>query len=163
MKRILLAMISCLALLPTFSSAIAVSQSDAISDNCDTLRETLKSIQHEDSRARVYLGGHFETIFGSFVKPFNHRLIENNLINSDFVSSQTDYAEAKATFSDDFIKYQKSLENLLLIDCKAHPDDFYNGLITVRANRATVKSDTDKLKKLSRDHYALVQNLELKP
>ena len=143
-------------------SALSENQSNAIKDNCSTIQESLKNVQKKDSRTRVYLGGYFETILSKYIKPLNHRLVENSISDINIINEQTEFANAKTQFSNDFIIYQKSLESLIATNCKENPDDFYDILTTTRALRATVLSDVMNLKQLILDHSSSVQLLEEK-
>ena len=42
---------------------ISTEQKAAIIDHCDEIRENLRNVQHQDSRARVYYGRYYETSF----------------------------------------------------------------------------------------------------
>ena len=97
----------------SFTSAISKEQESAIKDHCGPIKEKLHEIQKEDSKIRVHLGGHYETILTRFITPLNIRLVENNLSTASLVENQNNFAETKSVFSNDFISYQKSLEELI--------------------------------------------------
>lgn len=140
--------------------AISKVQKDAISDYCGTIKEALKSVQKDDARVRVHLGGRYETILSKFIVPLNVRLVEQNLSNAELVENQNKYAEAKAAFTSDYVNYQQKLEELITVDCKNNPSEFYEQLGKVREKRKTVEQDVVKLKNLISRHKKLVTALK---
>jgi len=141
-------------------SAITEAQKVAISENCRSIKESLKNTQRADARARVYFGGRFETVLAKFITPLNVKLVEKNITNLGLIENQSNFAAAKTGFSDDFIKYQQSLEELVAIDCKNEPAAFYEKLVTVRNRRGKVGQDIEKIKKLIAENIKLVTELK---
>lgn len=140
--------------------AISEAQSTAVVKNCDMIRDDLKKTQKEDARVRVYLGGYYETILSKFIVPLNVRLVENNLSSAGLVENQNKFAETKATFVSDFITYQQDLEELVGMDCKQRPEEFYNKLVMVRQKRKIMTQDVLKIRNLMSDHVRLVESLK---
>lgn len=140
--------------------AITEAQSTAIVDNCSSIKEDLKSLQKADSRARIYLGGYYETILVKFITPLNVRLVENNLSNASLVENQNNFAGGKMVFANDFVNYQQELELLINIDCKKEPESFYEKLKVVREKRKTMVQDVAKMRTLISKHVKLVEDLE---
>lgn len=140
--------------------AITEAQNTSITKNCDTIKDDLKKIQKEDARVRVYLGGYYETILSKFITPLNVRLVENNLSSAGLVENQNKFAEAKKTFVNDFVVYQQGLEELVGIDCKQKPEEFYNKLEMVRQKRKVMVQDTLKIRNLASEHVRLVEGLK---
>ena len=150
--------ITCMATTPV--SAITEEQSSAISDGCTSIHNTLKTIQSQDSRTRVYLGGYYEKFLSKFITPLNLRLVKNNLPSAELTANQTSFATARADFVDDFIDYQKSLEDLLAINCKTEPAAFYDKLKIVREKRETMAKDVTRLKGLISSHIKTVEKMK---
>ena len=140
--------------------AITEAQEDAIKEHCSAIKDDLRNVQRMDSRTRVYLGGYYESVLSKYVTPFNVRLVENNLSTASFVENQNKLAEAKNTFVNDFISYQKNLEDLVSMDCKKEPTEFYEKLEKVREKRKIVGQDTTKIRSLISGHTKLVKELE---
>ena len=161
MKRFLIAfMILELSFLSVPVMAISDTQEKAIKSHCETIKVSLKTLQRTDARARVYLGGYYETILSKFITPLNMRLVENSLSNADLVENQNKFVETKNTFVNDFIKYQQMLEELITINCKEEPEEFYDELVTVRQRRKIMEQDVLKLRSLISEHIKLVYELE---
>lgn len=140
--------------------ATTKKQDAAIVDHCDTIRESLKKVQKDDARIRVFLGGRYETILTKFIVPLNMRLVENSLSNADLVENQNEFAEAKTVFVNDYIGYQQELENLVGMDCKNEPGKFYDQLTKVRQKRKTIRQDTMRIRSLISTHIKLVDQLK---
>ena len=143
-------------------AALAISETEekVISASCSSIKDILKTVQKNDAKARVYFGSYYETILTKFITPLNVRLIENNLSSAKLVENQNKFAEGKTIFSSDFIKYQQSLEELVLIDCKSEPARFYEKLVLVRDRRKIMEQDVLKMRSLLSEHVKLVNNLK---
>lgn len=139
--------------------SLSKEQEAAISDHCGTILESLKKVQRDDSRARVYLGGYYERILAKYITPLNIKLVEGNLSNADFVNNQNSFAARKTDFVDDFIEYQRRLEELVAIDCRVEPEKFYTELIGVRERRKTVEMDVLRIRDLMDVQIKLVEGL----
>ena len=140
-------------------SSISDEQKNTIKDHCDTIKETLKSVQRTDARARMYLGRYFETVLSNFMIPLNVRLIENSIANNKLTDNQTNFAARRDRFNNDFISYQQALEELVNIDCKAEPQRFYDKLVVARDKRKIVNRDVTKLKELTNEQVKQVEAL----
>lgn len=140
--------------------ATTKKQDAAIVDHCEDIRESLKKVQKDDARIRVFLGGRYETILTKFIVPLNMRLVENSLSNADLVENQNEFAEAKTVFVNDYIGYQQELENLVGMDCKNEPGKFYDQLTKVRQKRKTIRQDTMRIRSLISTHIKLVSQLK---
>lgn len=145
--------------IPVFAteSKLSESQSAKITTSCSTIRQSLKNLQRTDAHARTYFGAIYETVFTKYLKPLNLRLVRNDLSSSTLLEVQTSIATARTDFSNDFIDYSKSLEELIAIDCRLEPETFYQKLLTVREKRARVASD---IKTLNRFLTSTVKSVE---
>ena len=153
-------LVGCYLVLPV--GAISDEQKAAIKNHCETIRDDLKKVQRTDSRIRVYLGGYYEGIMTKFITPLNVKLVEANLSNANFVENQNRFANEKVSFANDFVEYQKGLEELIAVDCKAEPDRFYEKLTSVRKKRKAVEQEVAKLRELIGENVKLVNGLKEK-
>ncbi len=148
------------ALFSPFSSVSAMDLSEeqegAISQNCQSIKQSLKNLQKTDSRTRVYLGSIYQTVLINFITPLNLRLVRNNIPDSALVDDQSAITAAREDFAHNFITYSQSLEELIAIDCQNNPAGFYEKLQDTRAKRTTVASNVDKLRQLIVDHINTV-------
>lgn len=143
----------------TGAMAISEVQKNAIMDHCDAIKSNLKDVQKRDARTRVYLGRYYETILTKFMTPLNVKLVEENLSRGDLVENQSKFAETKTTFASDFVSYQQKLEELVGMNCKQNPEDFYEKLTKVREKRKTVNQDVTKMRKLIDEHIKYIGEL----
>ncbi len=150
-------MLFCLVPVPV--GAISDEQKLVISDHCEAIKDSLKNVQKQDARTRVYLGGRYETILSKYIMPLNVRLIENNLPSAELVKNQDDFAEKKARFSDDYISYQQSLEELVTMNCREEPEKFYEKLVDTRKKRKVVHEDVLSMRSLISRQIELVKNV----
>lgn len=123
-------------------------QVSGISNHCGAIHQNLKDLQRTDARTRTYFGAIYETASSKYLKPLNLRIVNNDMSNANLLKLQSDFAEARTAFSEDYIKYSKSLEGLISIDCRLEPTEFYEKLISTREKRAIVASDVKKLNDL---------------
>lgn len=140
--------------------AISEGQKTAIVDHCEAIKEDLKKVQRADARARVYIGGRYETILTDFVMPMNVWLVEKNMSRTELIESQNAISEGKMGFSNDYVDYQQGLEQLVGMNCRAEPEKFYDKLVRVRQKRKKVEQDMQKMTKLLDDYKAQVVKLK---
>ena len=135
-------------------------QRNTIIDHCDAMKDNVKSLQKVDSRTRVYLGRYYETILTNFITPLNLRLVENNISNPALLENQTNFANRRERFVNDFIVYQQALEELLHVNCKGEPDRFYEKLLVAREKRQVVNRDVTRLRGFTDEQVKLVEELK---
>lgn len=140
--------------------ALEGGQKASIVDHCDEIKDSLKNVQRKDRQTRVYLGRIYETVLSKFITPLNLRLVENNLSNQDLLTNQSAFAERRSNFVNDYISYQQALEEVLLIDCKAEPEKFFDSLEVARGKRKTVNRDVVKLRALMTEQIKVVTKLK---
>ncbi len=149
---------------PVFAETTEVkpssAQAVAIKENCATIRQNLKNLQHTDSRARTYFGAIYETFASKYLKPLNLRLINNDLSSPELSKLQTTFATTRTDFSNDFIDYSKSLEELIVTDCRLEPETFYQRLVKTRTKRSAVAKDVKALNKLLVESVKSVEKLK---
>ncbi len=141
---------------------VAPERLTIITERCDSIRSSLKTVQKNDARARVYLGAYYEKILTKYITALNLKLVENNISNVDLIENQNKFAKAKQAFNDDFISYQKGLEELVLVDCKNEPKKFYEDLVEVRKKQSAMVQDMKKLSGLITEQKSLVGKLKEK-
>lgn len=143
-------------------ASLTEAQLAKIANRCESIRETLVDVQHNDSRARVYLGRYYETMLSGFITPLNVWLVGQNLSNVGLIENQNDFAAARGDFVNDYIAYQKDLEELVATNCATEPKGFYEKLVRVRKSRAQVANDVARLRKLMGRQTKLVGELKEK-
>lgn len=136
------------------------SQLEHLSQNCGTIRQSLKLLQRSDSHARTYFGAIYETVSSKYLTPLNLRLVKNDISSVSLINAQSSLAATRANFSDDFIDYSKSLEELIAIDCNLEPALFYEKLETTRQKRQLVAEDMETLNIILTNSYKSVEKLK---
>ena len=132
----------------------------AIVAKCDNVKENLVTLQHNDSRTRVYLGRKYEEILMNYVTPLNVALVGKSLSTIGFIDNQNNLVATRDNFVVDYIEYQKGLEELVNMDCKKEPGKFYDKLVIVRAKRKIVADDVMKMRRLTMENGELVKELK---
>ena len=143
---------------PTF--ALSDDQRGAISQNCGTIKQSLKRLQRVDSRTRVYLGTSYETILSSFLNPLVARLDKNSLSDHGLRAIASEFNFTRNDFASTFTNYQKTLEKLVSYDCQSDPDGFYTLLESARSERANLNQTTIQLRALISQQTTTVKNLK---
>ena len=145
--------------LPSFAEGEVSNETlSDISQNCSSIKLQLDRVQKEDSRLRVHLGVQYETISSNFMQNLNLRLVRNNLANADLSIQQTSFFSERERFRTDFVDYSQEMDELVKIDCRTKPDKFYAQLKVVRAKRAELYSDTERIRELVKKHYNSVNS-----
>lgn len=141
---------------PVFAEEKPLSEDKrgAISQYCETTRQTLKNLQKSDARIRTNIGSTYEVLQSRFMIPFNTRLINNNFSIAELSTVQSDFVTLKNTFHNDFTSYSQALDDLIAADCKNNPDGFYKQLITVRDKRKIIHDEVSNLNTLARKYHA---------
>lgn len=133
---------------------------DNISQNCASIKQSLKQLQRADSRTRTYLGAAYQNVLGNFIAPLNLRLARNNLTDTNLTKIQTEFVAAQDDFRNNYTEYMRNLESLIATDCQAHPQDFYDQLVTTRSSRLTLQTSATRLAALVQDQITAVAALQ---
>ena len=153
------AMLAMSVVLVMPARAVSEKQEAAIVEKCSAIRDSLETVQHLDTRARVYLGRYYEAILTKFMTPLNMRLVENNLSESKMIENQSNFVKTRTIFTVDYIEYQKAMDGLVATSCENEPGKFYDKLVEVRNKRAIVAKDTVRMRTLMTEHVNLVKEL----
>lgn len=139
--------------------ALTAEQTGAISQNCGSIKQSLKSLQKADSRLRVLLGTTYQTLLINYITPLNLRLVKDNNPNTELTELQATFNAQRDRFSRQFISYSQSLEELIAIDCVNKPEEFYAKLDQARARRANLAQTVAELSDTISQHHTTVLNL----
>lgn len=159
MKKILISFAAILALIPLNVFAFSENQETVVSGECSTIRQTLQAVQKVDSKVRVHLGSYYEKVLNKYMIPLNSRLVENNMPSEELLKNQTNFNNQKKEFANDYVEYQKNLEELIDVDCKNSPKDFLEKIAKTRSARKKVHEDIILLKDLINDYKESVKSL----
>ena len=142
-----------------YAEEFSDAKKGSISQNCNAIKTSLSSLQKTDSKTRVLLGASYQTVLTNFLAPLNIRLIKANLSDANLSTTQANIASEWTTFQDQFTKYSQSLEGLISIDCKSHPEDFYEKLEATRSSRKSLNKTAIKINNLVKTSVSTVTDL----
>ncbi len=149
---------SMLVAAPAF--ALTEDQEAEISQSCQTIKQNLKSLQRSDSRTRSYLGSLYQTFLTNYIAPLNLSLVKNNQPSATITALYSDFLNARQDFANKFTSYSQNFEELLLIDCKKQPEDFYDKLEQTRKERADLHSSVKRIRTLLGNQYVATEQLK---
>lgn len=159
-----LATLSVLAVLPVRAEdktpLLSKEQSGAISQSCDSIKQSLKKLQKADTKTRSYLGGVYEDFIMDLISPLNLRLTRNNLPNTTLTTLHSDLIAKRQDFAQKFTLYEQSFEVLLAADCQKNPEDFYQKLQESRKARNALEQSTEAFRMLLEKYQNAVQTLK---
>lgn len=164
--RILILSIISLAALATFpvraeeTPVLSKEQSGAISQSCDSIKQSLKKLQKADTKTRSFLGSFYEDFLTDFISPLNLRLVKNDLPSPTLTKLHSELIDERQDFAKKFTLYAQSLEALLSADCQNHPDEFYTKLLETRKARNSLEQATEAFRMLLEKHQNAVQALK---
>lgn len=145
------------------AAALSETQRGVISQNCGSIRQSLKQLQVADSRTRVYLGSIYETMLSDYLDPLATRINNNNLSLTDngasLLTQESDFTVSRNSFSSTYVAYQRALEELADYDCLSDPDGFYEQLESVREQRADLAALVAQMRTKVDTHVETVQAL----
>ena len=157
---VVVAVIFATASLAVNTYALTEDQEAEISQSCQTIKQNLKSLQRADSRTRSYLGSLYQTFLTNYISPLNLNLVKNNHPSATITALYSDYLAARQDFATKFTTYSQNFEELLLIDCRKNPDDFYEKLNQTREERTKLHSAVKKLRTILGNQYTATDKLK---
>ena len=152
-----------LAALPAHAEdtpALSKEQAGAISQSCDSIKQSLKKLQKADTKTRSFIGGIYEDFLTDFISPLNLRLVRNSLPSTTLTKLHSDLIDGRQDFAKKFTLYAQNLEALLTMDCQNSPDKFYAKLLETRKTRNTLEQATEAFRMLLEKHQNAVQTLK---
>ncbi len=139
---------------------ISKEQLGAISQSCDSIKQSLKKLQKADTKTRSYLGGIYEDFLTDFISPLNLRLVKNSLPSPTLTSLHSDLINKRQDFAQKFTLYAQSLDALLAVDCQNNPNEFYTKLLETRKARNTLEQSVEAVRMLLEKYQNAVQALK---
>ena len=166
-RRVIISLLLVASLiLSPFSTASAVNLDDdrigAISQNCSIIKERLRRIESAGARSRVYLGTQYESIYSGLMSNLSLRLMRNGIANQDIADQQATFKSERERFRNDFIGYSQELKNLIAMDCRNNPQDFYRQLEKTRIKREDITKSIRRMNDIIKEHRETVIGLRNK-
>ena len=150
------------ALIVVFSSStVTAAKLDdnrigAISQNCSSIKESLRRIESSGAKSRVYLGAQYETIYTGLMSNFSLRLMRNGIANQAIADEQAAFQSERERFKSEFINYSHELEELIDMNCRTEPEKFYSKLEKTREKREKVAESIHRLNEIIKEHRSSV-------
>ena len=166
-RRVIISLLLVASLiLSPFSTANAINLDDdrigAISQNCSIIKERLRRIESAGARSRVYLGTQYESIYSGLMSNLSLRLMRNGIANQDIADQQATFKSERERFRNDFIGYSQELKNLIAMDCRNNPQDFYRQLEKTRIKREDITKSIRRMNDIIKEHRETVIGLRNK-
>ncbi len=166
-KRVIISLLLVASLiLSPLSTANAIDLDDdrigAISQNCSIIKERLRRIESAGARSRVYLGTQYESIYSGLMSNLSLRLMRNGIANQDIADQQATFKSERERFRNDFIGYSQELKNLIAMDCRNNPQDFYRQLEKTRTKREDITKSIRRMNDIIKEHRETVIGLRNK-
>lgn len=164
--KVLILSLACLAvfsLVPKTAFAeetLSKEQTGAISQSCDSIKQSLKKLQKADTKTRSFLGGIYEDFLTDFISPLNLRLVKNDLPSPTLTELHSSLISKRQDFAKKFTLYAQNLETLLNTDCQKNPAEFYAKLQETRKSRNNLEQATEAFRMLLEKHQNAVQSLK---
>lgn len=127
------------------TTPLTPDQQQHIKDNCSLIKSTLNQLQVTDALLRVNRGQFYESMSSKLMAPFNTRLSNNSIDNTNFVAITNSYNNTLNSFRTDYQAYEQQLSNTLAVDCTTQPVNFNTALLSSRALRNKVHDDVTNL------------------
>jgi uncharacterized protein with gpF-like domain len=144
----------------SFARTLNEDEIGLISQTCSSIKLQLKNIQKTDAKNRAKLGSYYEMINSNLMLNLNLRLVKNNMANANLSQLQTSFASERDYFKTAYTSYQRTLDDLIAIDCREKPQEFYDQLEKVRTKREKVNTSTARLLDIIEEHRAEVLGLK---
>ena len=111
------------------------AQIDAIQTNCQIVKVNLESLHGNDAVLYVNLSQRYHDIARRLMAPMNSRIALNGLDGVELTKTTVEYNDSLQEFSEQYARYESSLQRAIDIDCKTQPIEFYSAVSVARVNR----------------------------
>lgn len=116
-----------------------------IRQNCVTAQTALNQLHASDALLRVNRGKLYENISTKLMAPLNSRIALNREEGLRLAATTLEYDRQIDIFRSDYINYERSMSNILEINCVDKPVEFYEGVQSTREMRQRLHGDTETL------------------
>jgi hypothetical protein len=139
-------------------STLTSDQSNRISANCISIKNTLNQLHASDALLRVNRGQIYETMNTKLMDRFNARLQSNSLDTTGTLAVTNSYRSALSTFRADYQAYERQLSTAIKIDCTQKPAEFHAAIQDARTKREKVHTDVIRLHRYIDDYRSAVND-----
>lgn len=160
-----LAVLICAQPSPVRAEALVLSaeQIELMSRYCTEARGHLERLHYSDALLRVNLGQRYENISKRLMAPMNSRIA---LAGEDGVAmSETtvDFNEELAEFRSNYQSYDTDVDDVMGINCREQPVQFYQEIQVARQKREQVNNNVQELSKLIKQYRSQFEAFTKQP
>jgi hypothetical protein len=169
MKRVFLivASISILAvsvLVAVSTSAVSEeriltdAQIEGIRGRCDQSKQEIERLRKADRLLRVNLGKQYEWIAKRLMAPLGSRIALNGLEGVELSATVVEYNRALAGFRENYLQYDRSIDDILGMNCNEQPIEYYTAIERTRELRRDTHESTKRLAELAKQYRAQIDD-----
>lgn len=156
MKAVCYSLIALL-FVTTATSAFPVSAQEAvmteehitrIKDNCQQSRAILSQVRTNDALTFINRNQAYFSIGDKLMARLNSRLALGRHDVTQLVKTTSDYTSALTKFRDTYKVYADQMSELVKMDCRKQPVEFYDRVADAREQRQKVHDAVNQLKRL---------------
>lgn len=115
------------------------AETSMIAGKCRDAQKSLQQLQYVDPVTRVSRGNATANIV-KLMSALNSRAAFSTFNIPGLVSATNNVQSLRQQFANDYTSYEISLRDLVAMDCRAKPAQFYRSLVDVRAKRQLLAS-----------------------
>lgn len=124
-----------------------------IVSHCTSAKASLQQLHRSDASLRVNRGQLYESISTKLMARLNSRIALNRLDSGTLVEATVRYEKGLSNFRDTYQAYEEQLTELLRINCKKQPEQFYYKVLDVREHRKAVAWTIAELNQYTIEYY----------
>ncbi len=136
------------------SIALSSSQIELISAYCTEAKGHLERLHSADALQRVNLGQRYENISTKLMAPLNSRIALAGHDGLDLTKTAIEFNQELTNFRKIYLKYDNQINDIIHMDCKDQPVEFYQQLEESREKRQELSDSVDKLGELIERYQA---------
>ncbi len=134
-----LSLVAALFVIGSSAGALRIlteKQIEDIASSCQSAQVELNSLHNGDALMRANLGQQYESILNDLIVPFNSRLANNDIDNSQLIKLSGDYRKALDSLREAYSQYERVTRSTMEMNCKEQPVEFYESVEEVRKSRS---------------------------
>lgn len=130
------------------SIALSSSQIELISAYCTESRGHLERLRSADALQRVNLGQRYENISMKLMAPLNSRIALAGRDGLELAKTTVEFNQELTSFRKTYLDYDNQIDDIIRMDCKKYPVEFYQQLEAAREKRQELSDSVGKINQL---------------
>lgn len=131
----------------------------AVRNRCQEIQEKLRQVHTNDALFRVNAGQTYNIISSQLMARLNSRLALSRIDSTAFVEASGRLDSYRADFAKKHTAYDIDISELIGVDCKSKPAEFYASLVKVRESRKQVGQTIQLMNDAVRDYQLATEAL----